>query len=835
MEAAYEAFLARAGYPGSCGKGAGARVLCRLLFGVVSRLLTRVVYAMEFHELFSKATDGLEPFPFQRRIAAEGFPQTLCAPTGAGKSAAAVLGWLWRRRFAPDDETRRRTPRRLVYCLPMRVLVEQVRDSAAHWVERLGLAEDVSVHTLMGGEVSVDWDRDPERDAILVGTQDQLLSRALNRGYAMSRYRFPVHFALLSSDALWVMDEVQLMGPGLSTSVQLDAFRRAFGAFGPSQAMWMSATLRRDLLATVDAPDWADPLALSDADRSHPSLAPRLEARKALAALGLACGPKGYEEALAAEVCRRHRPGTLTLVIVNTIRRAQELFNALASGRKPLAGDVSTTLLHSSFRPPDRAEALARLTAPVANDGPGLIAVATQAVEAGVDISAATLITELAPWDSLVQRFGRCNRRGEYEEAQVYWADVGAKQAAPYAAEDLERARARLEALKEAGIRTVQGIPDDSPPPIHPMVRRRDVVDLYDTTPDLSGQDVDVSIYIREQDDHDLSVFWREFEGEPPAEIAAPEPSELCPVGVGRLRNWHKKKPGGNGKPAYVWDHLDAKWTSFDAEAIRPGLTVLLPASAGAYDPARGWWEDAKGPVPVVIVERQVHSAGYDANPLSEQHVAVTLADHTDAVVRELKCLLDRLGDIGLSEEERSMLEVAARWHDAGKAHPEFQRRLRGEAPDDGVILAKAPVAGATSGERPRFRHELASALAGLANGIRFEAAYLAACHHGKVRMSIRSMPDEKTAPDEVRYARGVWEGDILPQADLGAGVVMPQTTLSLECMELGVSESGEPSWLDRSAELLAKYGPFRLAYLEALLRIADWRASAETGGGAYD
>ena len=34
------------------------------------------------------------------------------------------------------------------------------------------------------------------------------------------------------------------------------------------------------------------------------------------------------------------------------------------------------------------------------------IIVATQVVEAGVDISATTLVTELSPWSSLVQRFG---------------------------------------------------------------------------------------------------------------------------------------------------------------------------------------------------------------------------------------------------------------------------------------------------------------------------------------------------------------------------------------------------------------------------------------------
>jgi hypothetical protein len=47
-----------------------------------------------------------------------------------------------------------------------------------------------------------------------------LLSRALNRGYGMSRYRWPMHFGLLNNDCLWVMDEVQLMGSGLTTSLQ---------------------------------------------------------------------------------------------------------------------------------------------------------------------------------------------------------------------------------------------------------------------------------------------------------------------------------------------------------------------------------------------------------------------------------------------------------------------------------------------------------------------------------------------------------------------------------------------------------------------------------------
>jgi CRISPR-associated endonuclease/helicase Cas3 len=73
----------------------------------------------------------------------------------------------------------------------------------------------------MGGEDASDWDTNPEHDAVIIGRQDMLLSRAMNRGFGMSRYRWPVHFGLLNNDCLWVLDETQLMGVGLTTSAQL--------------------------------------------------------------------------------------------------------------------------------------------------------------------------------------------------------------------------------------------------------------------------------------------------------------------------------------------------------------------------------------------------------------------------------------------------------------------------------------------------------------------------------------------------------------------------------------------------------------------------------------
>jgi CRISPR-associated endonuclease/helicase Cas3 len=113
----------------------------------------------------------------------------------------------------------------------------------------------VGLHILMGGERAMDWDLHPEHEAILIGTQDMLLSRAVNHGYSMSRYRWPMHFGLLNSDCLWVMDETQLMGVGVETSAQLDGFR-GDEKLGSATCLtwWMSATLDSLQLETVDHP-----------------------------------------------------------------------------------------------------------------------------------------------------------------------------------------------------------------------------------------------------------------------------------------------------------------------------------------------------------------------------------------------------------------------------------------------------------------------------------------------------------------------------------------------------------------------------------------------------
>ena len=842
---------------------------------------------MRFEKRFVRATGGHEPYPYQTRLAEASWPEVLSVPTGLGKTAAVGIGWI-HRRLKKDPHT----PRRLVYLLPMRVLAEQTVRSFTTWLERLGELGSpgtgrISVSLLMGGEEDVlrpNWARYPEEDAVIVGTQDMLLSRALLRGYGMSRYQWPIHFALLHTDALWVFDEVQLMGPALATSAQLEAFRRAIPVPRPTRSLWLSATLRPEWLATVDfRPHLATltELDLGPADRERAGHL--LTARKSLLAAPFRLGKETGKDkgkgakAIADLALTEHRPGTRTLVVVNRVDRAQAVYRSLA------AGGHGALLIHARFRKAERRDIEARLLQPQSGDE---IVVATQAIEAGVDLSSATLITEVAPWASMVQRFGRNNRYGEIAGgSRVIWIDSATDEdadlAAPYSVEDLAESRELLRSLREVGI--------DHLPPVAAVrdtgvvLRRKDFLQLFDTDPDLSGYDIDIAPYIRDTGSPQAHVYWRDFDGAPPKDHPPPDPAELCPVSLIQLVAYANRTVRKTRRVIWFWDPGRERWEPRDGKRNRflPGAIYLLNADLGGYDPELGFDATAMDRVeplspndngrstadgPPVRIDRNVVPVPLD-EPASDAPSATTEADvfggdpeskglpgklitldaHLRSVVEAAVSLGQRLE---LAPADADVLRRAALWHDVGKAHAAFQNAMRETVGDrlSGQLLAKSGGRGlpryrvtdeeGTTHERRYFRHELASMLAWLSHNREDSGAdlvaYLIAAHHGKVRMGLRALPAEKAAPGGRRYARGVWEGDILPTLILPSFDGMPERTvpdtrLSLRIMELGRSSAG-PSWVERTRGLLDERGPFVLAWLEALLRISDWRASAEDG-----
>ncbi|MEA5006960.1 MAG: CRISPR-associated helicase Cas3' [Rikenellaceae bacterium] len=104
------------------------------------------------------------------------------------------------------------------------------------------------------------------------------------------------------------------------------------------------------------------------------------------------------------EIKQRLDSGNKVLVVCNTVKQAQSIYNNLKVKKK--------VLLHSAFNGVDRNKKEAKLM----SDETELL-VGTQAIEVSLDIDYDVIFTELAPLDALLQRFGRINRHrvnGQY-------------------------------------------------------------------------------------------------------------------------------------------------------------------------------------------------------------------------------------------------------------------------------------------------------------------------------------------------------------------------------------------------------------------------------------
>jgi CRISPR-associated endonuclease/helicase Cas3 len=870
---------------------------------------------MTFQAWFSQVTGHAQPHDWQEALAAEeGCRNRLIRiPTGLGKTEGVLAAWSFYRLLRNDLAW----PRRLVWCLPMRVLVEQTVAEAEALVARMpdSVGQRPSVFCVMGGEDAGDWFLFPERPAILVGTQDMLLSRALNRGYASPRARWPMEFGLLNQDALWVMDEVQLMDVGLATSAQLQAFRDHDHpkSLRPCFTWWMSATLQPQWLRSVDTAeyhhDWVQNPCEVPANQRTGGL---WNVTKHAATATIA--PDDHSH-FAERILEEHGKlndgafGKITLVVCNTVQRACRTFDALRkAGRKN-----GLELVHSRFRPAEREKWCAQfLHKRQCQSGVDRILVATQVVEAGVDLSAGCLITELAPWPSLVQRFGRCARYGGTGSVLVVDRRKNSDDAAPYQPDELESAWETIQQLHDVGIKALETHEASLSPearqrlypyaPAH-LLLRKEFDELFDTTPDLTGADLDISRFIRSGDERDLQIFWLEIEkdqkGETPhrpPEGHKPHRRELCAVPFLNARDWLCEKGKSSlkaSKRAWVWDWLDGEWVVATREALLPGRVVCVAADAGGYDLERGFEAESDASVPPVVAPAyaQATQALEEADDQQDAEIPgetwKTIACHTKEVVDQANEIVRTLP---LPADLQRLLELAALWHDWGKAHPAFQGSIRGNSHTarlDRLDLAKAPQRCwprkfqyqylDNSESRPAFRHELASAL-GLFSLLAVYApkhdallgpwvdvlaafqqtlpeqqpppprtplierllnckaeefdlvAYLVASHHGKVRVGLHAAPKDQDYRDRDGRGlpiRGIREGDGLPSVQLVLGEPpVPQVTLTLEPSKLGLSFKTGISWGERCIGLQERFGPCGLAFLEAILRAADVRAS---------
>ncbi|MBT9583715.1 DEAD/DEAH box helicase [bacterium] len=795
----------------------------------------------DFNEWFEAATNR-NPFAWQSALA----DSNLCddrlvrIPTGFGKTLGVLSAWAYHRIHCGNTSW----PIRLIWTLPMRVLVEQTEDEARTFLTNLGLLWDgkgdhrgkVGLHTLMGGADAGAWHLWPEQPAVLVGTQDMLLSRALNRGYGAARARWPADFGLLSQDALWVLDEVQLMDVGLATAAQLASFRKAdrSKSLRPAFTWAMSATLQRDWVTkSPDTGLWA-------ADLVDQKLGPKDQESDLwrLTSKPIIRQDAADRKKLPSDLLTRHaklgNPSPLTLVVLNTVERACELYKELR--RATAKGGPCIYLLHSRFRGAERNTWRDQLLGANPPLGSRII-VATQVVEAGVDLSADLLVTEICPWASLVQRLGRLARRGGSAEAIVLNLDRDKKNSLPYEAHELEASWNALDVVCDGSPRSLElfelGHPDLLPYlyPYEPpnLLLREELDELFDTTPDLSGNDLDISRFIRSGDERDLSVFWVDM---PPTRETRPIRNGLVSVPFLQAADWLFGKGTKDSKPmrlpkgtlAWVWDYLEGRWRLAQRSDLRPGQTLVVDHRVGGYSVDTGWDPTLKGATfPLVQVQaaeaQEQADSGQDGEELSLS-AWQTVGFHGGAVAQQAMTIAQVLAP---ESSVGSLLSLAARWHDLGKTHSAFQGALIGTDRPQRSDLAKGPdhawrkekcIYQMTdgSGSRPGFRHELASLLAWFAilerhaepehpsrlgkfasifphasrpdgppPGVleseilalpaeHFDlAAYMLCCHHGKLRARLQASPaDQKSlASDGTMAIRGVKDGDTLPETDL--------------------------------------------------------------------
>lgn len=344
--------------------------------------------------IMSKAKDkrgvfDKEKYRIQSKIAETELKHlAIIAPTGWGKTALALL------------RARRMKPQKIFYCLPTITAIKEFSDTLKSMFGHESVGEYfyfADVEYFKKEEISeavypIDFYRYfiPK---ITITTVDQLLMTAIQLGkYHMRRFNF--------RNALMIFDEFHLLTPEMIGI--LKAVLEQLADIYNFSILLMTATPSESYLKELEG-------CLKNKG-------------------GFSC-KKLYNE---YKYLRRHRikdcddeildfiqenlnlikNSKRTLVITNTVERAVKAYNIMKSLRN---GDA-VELIHSRFTYKDRVEKEKKLENTK-------ILVSTQVSEVSLDVSFDTLITELAPFPSLIQRLGRANRYSkEYmnSEPNVY-------------------------------------------------------------------------------------------------------------------------------------------------------------------------------------------------------------------------------------------------------------------------------------------------------------------------------------------------------------------------------------------------------------------------------
>jgi CRISPR-associated endonuclease/helicase Cas3 len=344
-------------------------------------------------------------YPFQEKVYDHlmgGQSVILQAPTGAGKTRAALYPFL--RSWEYDENF----PRKCIYAVPMRVLANQFNEEYSELVANYNFLRPMKVEIQTG-----EHRKDPRFESDLIfATIDQVLSSFLIAPYSLPK-RLSNFNAGAIAGAYLVFDEFHLFEPTSTLPTTLEMLKMLKGV---APFLLMTATFSGDMLAGL-----AEQLGAVVVPGSQ-------EARAAMQAIPSQDKTRHYHVIHAPldadAVMRNHRQRSL--VVCNVVDRARQLYQDLRM--HPELGDTKVILLHSRFLPKDRKriEDRIRNRFKKGDQEGSWIAVATQVIEVGLNITCEVLHTELAPANAVLQRAGRCARyAGETGNVYVYTESTG--------------------------------------------------------------------------------------------------------------------------------------------------------------------------------------------------------------------------------------------------------------------------------------------------------------------------------------------------------------------------------------------------------------------------
>jgi CRISPR-associated endonuclease/helicase Cas3 len=377
-------------------------------------------------------------YRWQRRLLVDyllkgDIPDAVDVPTGLGKTTIIAL-WLAALSHGAA------LPRRLIYVVDRRAVVDQATKVANELVDALGDGassdptivacreglgldrdEELPVSTLRGQHVdNRAWLADLSRPSIVVATVDMIGSRLLFSGYGVSPRMRSVHAGLLGADALLVLDEAHLVPPFEALMRQVQELRRSKQApeVPPFRVMALSATGRTQAphVFRLEPADWEkDPTAH---ERFH--AAKRVKLMEPVPAADLAAALARHAWNLAAPA------GAAVLVFCDSRKVAQDVYQLLKKQLRDTFGkDVDATeLMVGERRVRERTQLESnrvfqrfvpqRHKNPSADVDPWpAFLIATSAGEVGVDLDADHIVCDLVALERMIQRLGRINRRPE--------------------------------------------------------------------------------------------------------------------------------------------------------------------------------------------------------------------------------------------------------------------------------------------------------------------------------------------------------------------------------------------------------------------------------------